>query len=76
MGESGSCINRYALNEPVEELSGIASAVLDGSNDDFITGCEKCGYFDAGGRIENGCVIEVWPLKRKEQPVTSQRIPD
>jgi hypothetical protein len=69
MGDSGSCSNRYRLGEPVAELEGIASAVLNGKNDDFIASCDDCHEFiDLGGRIENGTVVEVRPVRWQEEP--------
>lgn len=62
MGEIGSCLNHYRLGEKVEELKGVTAAVLDGTNDDFITNCRegcgesewvRCGYCEGTGTRPN-----------------------
>jgi hypothetical protein len=63
MGEDGSMFNRYRLGEQVEEFAGIGSAILDGTNDDFIAHCSGCAMFwHLGATISNCAVIEVWNL--------------
>jgi hypothetical protein len=71
-GEAGSCVNRYELGQPVEELQGIEAANLP-SDELFVTTCGTCptensnGYFfDCGARIENGAVVRVWPIENNE----------
>lgn len=62
MGDYGSCLNEYKLNEKVEELKGV-SVVLDGRVDDFIGDCAYCGkFFDLGAEIKDGRVEKVFLL--------------
>ena len=62
MGEPGSCLNYYALGEPVEELQGV-TVVLDGRIDAFIGECKDCkAFYDCGAEIIEGRVTRVWAL--------------
>ncbi len=62
MGYFGSCEHEYVLDEAVDELAGV-SVLLDGRIDDFIGGCPKCKtYFDVGGEIVAGKVVNVFIL--------------
>lgn len=62
MGDFGSCVNVYKLDENVAELEGI-TLVLDGKIDDFIGDCPECGkFFDLGAKIVKGRVTKVWFL--------------
>ena len=65
LGEIGSCLNVYALGEPVLELEGIRTAVIDGLGDRaFVDSCEDCKAFTHyGGRVEDESIVEVWPIK-------------
>ena len=63
MGDVGSCSNRYAIGQSVDELDGIEAETLGpGGPDDLIGHCDSCQTFiDFGARVENGAVVEVWP---------------
>jgi hypothetical protein len=65
MGDFGSCVNYYVIDQPVEELRGIHAAGLgEGMADDFVSVCRNCrGFVDWGARIENEAVVEVWPYR-------------
>lgn len=57
MGDTGSCLNYYELNENVEELEGIKQADISGR---FIGFCPKChAHRDFDAIIVNSCVTEV-----------------
>jgi len=65
MGDFGSCLNEYKLNEKVKEL-GNMSVTLDGNNDDFIGDCDDCGkFFDFGAEIKEGMVDKVYLLQNQ-----------
>lgn len=67
MGEIGSCMNYYNLNQSVDELKGV-SVVLDGRNDSFIDECPKCNEFnDYGAKITKGKVKKVWAIEGLEE---------
>lgn len=66
MGDFGSCLNEYKLNEKVKELGNI-SVTLDGKNDDFIGSCDYCDkYYDFGADIKESRVEKVYLLQNQD----------
>lgn len=65
MGDFGSCLNEYKLNEKVDELKG-TTITLDGKIDDFIGDCTYCNkFFDLGAVIKEGKVKRVYFLQNQ-----------
>ena len=65
MGQIGSCVNYYTLDQQIVELKGV-TVKLNGENDDFIGDCEKCGeFFDLGAEIKKGKVMQVHFLEKR-----------
>jgi hypothetical protein len=62
MGVVGSCMNDYAIGQPIPELAGVSVTLGKDGPDDLIGRCLECdAMIDFGARIENGVVVEVWP---------------
>lgn len=63
MGDYGSCLHNYKLDERVKELDD-TNISLDGKIDDFIGECPVCGnFFNFGADIIKGKVRKVFLLK-------------
>lgn len=60
MGDFGSCINKYKLDQKVDELKDVTVS-LDGKEEGFCGHCSQCHkFFDFGGEINNGKVTKVF----------------
>lgn len=65
LGDVGSCVNYYSIDEDIDELSGW-SGTIEPPLDDFIGGCSNCKETVWFGALAlNGHITNIWPLKEE-----------